>query len=474
VVQSSACGGSPVQSVDVEKRTIAFGDKVRPELAGKTFAVAEDALITIDGKRGKLADVPGGAFVTLNLAVDQRTVRGLDAQGPLICDCGGTLIKAVDVEKGTITLDDKARPGLAGRTIAVAADARISIENKPGKLTEVPADAFVTFRLSVDQQTIRALDAQGPMIFDCGGTPIKAVDAEKGTITFDDKVRPDLAGKTFPLVKDARVSIEHRPAKLADVPADAFVYLQLSVDRKMIRTLDAQGPQINDHNGSLITAVDAEKRTVTFDDKCRPEVAGKTFSVAPDAGIVIDGKRATLADLPAGAFVNIGLAVDRKTIRHLSAQGAQISDCNGVCVESIDGEKRTIAFGDKVRADLAGKTFLVASDAWVSVDGKPGKLSDVPAGSFVNLSFAVDRKTVSALAAQGPSVPCGDAVVKSVDAEKGTLTVADRTYPVAKHACIAIDGKFAKLADVPPGAKVGNLRLCVDQKTLGVIGVSAK
>src|SRR5262249_45604425 len=141
-VQSSACGGSQVEAVDVEKGTISFGDKVKPELAGKTFAGAPEASIPIESKPGKLADRPGGAFVTLNLAVDRRTVRGIDAQGPLICDCGGTLLGAVDAEKGTVTFGDKARPDLAGRAFAVAADARVTIENKPGKLADVPADAF--------------------------------------------------------------------------------------------------------------------------------------------------------------------------------------------------------------------------------------------------------------------------------------------------------------------------------------------
>ena len=72
-----------------------------------------------------------------------------------------------------------------------------------------------------------------------------------------------------------------------------------------------QGPQVS-IVGSPVKAVDAENHTIAFDDKVRAELAGKTFRVAPDAFILIDGKRGKLADLPAGAFVNLGFSVDRK------------------------------------------------------------------------------------------------------------------------------------------------------------------
>src|SRR5262249_36552589 len=104
-----------------------------------------------------------------------------------------------------------------------------------------------------------------------------------------------------------------------------------------------------------------------------------------------------------------------------------------------------------------------------------GKLADLSGDAFVTLNFAVDQRTVRVIDAKGPPIcDCGGSLVKSVDALKGTLTVDDRTYAVAKQASIVIDGKQAKLADLSAGAKVGNLLLCVDQKTVASISANGK
>ena len=69
--------------------------------------------------------------------------------------------------------------------------------------------------------------------------------------------------------------------------------------------------------------------------------------------------------------------------------------------------------------------------------------------------------------ATGASLP-SIGLVKSVDAEKGTVTVDDTTYPVAKNANISVDGKTVPLSGVGTGIYV-TLRLCVDQKTVGTL-----
>src|SRR5947208_2714246 len=134
----------------------------------------------------------------------------------------------------------------------------------------------------------------------------------------------------------------------------------------------------------LVKAVDAEKRTITFDDKAPAELAGKTFNVAEGANLRIDGEPGQLAGLPAGAFVSLGLSVDRQTVRNIDAQGPNLGGCGGSPVKAVDADKGTITFDDKAPAELAGKTFTVAKGAGVSIDGRPGQLADVPVGSYVN------------------------------------------------------------------------------------------
>src|SRR5262249_21135087 len=163
----------------------------------KTFAVAKDANVLIDGQPGKLAEVPVGAHVTLTLTVDRQLARQVHAQGPSnVCDCGGSLVKAVDVPARAITFDEKARAEVAGKTFTVAADAFITINgNRTGTLAEVPVGCYVNLGLRVDGKTVGRLDAQGPSnLCECGGSVVKAVDAGSGTITFDDKAPAEIAG----------------------------------------------------------------------------------------------------------------------------------------------------------------------------------------------------------------------------------------------------------------------------------------
>jgi hypothetical protein len=199
-------------------------------------------------------------------------------------------------------------------------------------------------------------------------------------------------------------------------------------------------------------------------------VAGKTVAVAPEAGIEIDGKPGKLSGIPAGASVNLGLSVDAQTALHLQAEGPTLGDCGGSCVSAIDAANHTITFDVKGPAAVAGKTFRVARDVWLQMDARPGKFADLPVGSYLNITLTVDQQSVRSIWATGPPV-AGVGVVKAVDAAKRTITVDDRTYPVAENANVIIDNRSG-LAAVPVGARV-TLRLCVDQTTVGTIAVQA-
>lgn len=138
-------------------------------------------------------------------------------------------------------------------------------------------------------------------------------------------------------------------------------------------------------------------------------------------------------------------------------------------VKAVDAEGETITFDDRARAQVAGKTFAVAKDALVAIDGRPGKLADLPSGCYVSAKLRVDQKTIGTIRAQGPRVP---GVVKRVDADKATVTVDETTYAVAKDAVIVIDGKPGPLAGLAPGTAVV-LSLHIDRKTAGAIQTKA-
>jgi hypothetical protein len=129
-------------------------------------------------------------------------------QGPSnFCDPDGIAVKAVDVENGTITFDDRANPNVAGRTFTLAKDVNIVIDGKAGKLSAVTPGTLVSIRLWV----------------------VTAVDVARHTITVGDKIDP--------VAKDANIQIDGKPAKLAGVPAGMSVALRLNVDRKTVGTI---------------------------------------------------------------------------------------------------------------------------------------------------------------------------------------------------------------------------------------------
>jgi RNA polymerase sigma factor (sigma-70 family) len=437
-----------LRAVDAANNTVTFGDKAQDGAAGKTFRVAKDTAISIDGKPGTLAGIPQGASVNLNLYVDQQTIHTLSAEGAQVSGPA----KAVDAANNTIAVNDTTYP--------VAADANVAIDCKPGTLAAVPAGANVTLNLRVDQKTVLRIAATGESVFGS----VKAVDAEKNTIT----VTAHFGDRTFSVPADTVIVIDGKPGKLANVPAGASLHaLNLRVDQQTAHGMNVQGPG---YHHVPVKAVDAEKNTVTIGDQAPAEVAGKTLVVAPEATVEIDGKPGRLAGVPPGSFVNLGLRVDRQTALHLQAEGPNLGGCGGSMATAVDAEKNTITFDARGSADVAGKTFRVLSDASVAIDGQPGKLAEVPPGSFVNVTLTVDQQAGRSVAAQGPRVA---GVVKAVDAAKNTITVDDTTYAVAQGADVVIAGKRGPLADVPAGTNV-SLNLRVDGKTVRMIQTQAR
>jgi hypothetical protein len=455
-----------VKAVDVEKNTLTITNQE----VECTFAAAKNATVEIDGKPGKLAGLPPGASVTLSWFADQKTARSIQANGPW---WDHVLVQAVDPTKDTITFADGDRqpPAVAGKTLPVAKDANIRVDGKPGALAGLPPGAFVTLSLSADQKTVRGLDAAGSQYL---GVFVLEVDAVKGTVTFADGDRQpaEVAGRTFPVAKDANIRVDGKPGKLAGVLPGACVNLVLSVDRKTVGGLDAEGRSFD---SVLVKSVEAEKNTITFGeyDHQPADLAGKTLPLAKGANIRLEGRPGRLAEVPPGAFVGITLSVDQKAVSRLGAEGWHF---DYVLVKSVEAEKDTITFGeyDHQPAELADKTFPVTKDVSISIDDKPSKLAGVPPEASVSVTLSFDQKTVRAITAQGPQVGGGgDAVVEAVDAEKNTITVdvrgeGEKTYPVAKDARIELDGKRGKLAEVPKDASVV-LTLCVDQNTVRAI-----
>jgi len=163
--------GGIVKSVDAGKRQITLtnsgnrrGDDTPEE---HTYTVAAGAdLFFEDGKprhfvmkEGKLADLPAGAVAMLRLSPDQTEATMIRAEGPSV----GGLFKVADPKKNTITLIVRPARGDTpeeDKTFELAAHARITIDGKEAKLTDLKADdngPQVGLKLSLDGKVVQSV-----------------------------------------------------------------------------------------------------------------------------------------------------------------------------------------------------------------------------------------------------------------------------------------------------------------------------
>jgi hypothetical protein len=122
--------------------------------------------------------------------------------------------------------------------------------------------------------------------------------------------------------KGRRLSLKE--GKIADVPAGAAATVRLSLNQTLITQIRVEGPTVF---GQLKT-VDADKGTLGI---AIPKGRGedpeeKTFVVAKDARINVEGADSTLANLKVGdspLFVSLRLSLDQKTVQAVVARQRQ-------------------------------------------------------------------------------------------------------------------------------------------------------
>jgi RNA polymerase sigma factor (sigma-70 family) len=303
---------------------------------------------------------------------------------------------------------------------------------------------------------------------------IKAVDLGKRTITVlvRDKDKKDGTEQTFTLSGDAKVFLPGKgrktdplpEGKLTDLSAGVSGLLRLSADKKAVVAIHVNLP----HAAGVIKSVDAAKGTVTVNLNGKKQQEEQTLTLAADTKVFLPGTgtkeappQGTLADLKEGTPVSLILSADRKTVHSIAVSSPSIQGR----VASVDVGNNTITISTKGDGD---KTFTVAKDARISLAGSgkdtAAKLSDVPQESSVSLQLSLDRQTVLAIAAYGPSLI---GTVTAIDNGTWRITVntksdGDVTYPLAKD---------LDLTDVAEGKQV-SLRLSVDKQTVVAISVN--
>lgn len=325
---------------------------------------------------------------------------------------------------------------------------------------------------------------------------VKAVDLTGRSITVSVSTGRDAAAtdRVYALAADTEVAIGsgglrgavYHPGKVEDLTPGLSVSLAVSADEKSVESIAAEEPTVR----GVLQSVDAGARTLSIQTAQQSrEQPGevKSLAVAADAEVAIDDGRArrfsiregSLGDLKSGSQATLWLSLDRKSVRAVLAEGPSYFGT----VKSVDATSNTLTITARpARGDEAAieNTYAVAPDATIVLDdgrgrrlsARQGKLTDITAGTAANVRLSVDQGRIMSIRIEGPTL---FGMLKSVDAEKNTITIAfprgrgeppeERTVTLAKDARILSEGAEAPLSSLKPGENGPyiQLRLSLDQ-----------
>ncbi len=219
-----------VKSV-AEKNSITITVLVKPaskETEEKKFTVAPDAKVILEDSlekktepiTGKLADLPEGTGVTLQLSADGKAVVWVSARGPSL----HARVKFVDADKGTVAVEVKEDGQLVEKQLKLAKGLRVikddglgkkgdKIKEKEGTLADLVDGTGVVVQLSVDRETALGARILGEVIH----CTLKGYDSGTRTLTVTVKEDGQLVDKDLKLAEGARVEGELTPGAPVDV-----------------------------------------------------------------------------------------------------------------------------------------------------------------------------------------------------------------------------------------------------------------
>jgi hypothetical protein len=370
----------------------------------QVFAVGTKARFEIENGRpndksrpsppATLADLPVNAVVFVRLSADRKVVGSVRAEGQTITG----RLKTVNGDKHTltVTISTKGEPD-EEKTFRVVDTASVPIDDgklrdktrqaETPRLADLPVGSRVVLRLVADGQSVVAVRAEGETVY---GT-VKAADAAKNTVTVHDKQNPD--GKTYTVRPDAVVFLDDKaePKTLADLQAGAVVPLRLLADQKTVQEVRATGP----------TAMGTVAETAGNDSVILREKGGdKTYAVARDARIVIDGTRdGKVAEVIEGTVARLRLSVDQSKVLEVQAEGPSYTGK----VKAFDPDRGTITLTVGFKMDVEDKEFKLTKDTAVvtEVYGVPVPRTDLRADREVVLRLTIDQKSAGRITVLG-------------------------------------------------------------------------
>jgi RNA polymerase sigma factor (sigma-70 family) len=287
------------------------------------------------------------------------------------------------------------------------------------------------------------------------GGKIAAVDAKANTITLVFKGEDGVTEKVVKLADAARVFIDGKEGKIADVPKGAMANFVLPGSKDGSATEATEVRVTGQAIVGVVKQVDASG--ITLEGEKKPQA----FKITADTRVTVNGKDAKVTDLGAGDKVLVVLTADGASALGITSgkgegekPGVKVGKFGGM-VSGVDANAQTISIhGKGENNDIVVK--LTAS-AKITVDGKEAKFGDIGKGMIANFILASGKdqpREASEVHVTGPNF---GGSVKQLDDKSITISneKAEKMLKLLPNTKVTISGKDAKLADLKVGDKVG-------------------
>lgn len=207
--------------------------------------VSAQAKIWTAFEAGQLADLKEGQYVSLRLGDDHRTVNEIHVQGPV----REASIKSV-AASGKIVIvegDDDEEGGGKPMEVELAPDAILRIGGLPANRSDLKPGMQVPLEFGRDGKLVNAIEAEAAENTLIEGELLE-VDATGNKLVFgrEDNDDGQPVQQSFAITAETIITLDSKPAKLADLKRGTSLKLRLSGDGHAIRAIQAASPEAED------------------------------------------------------------------------------------------------------------------------------------------------------------------------------------------------------------------------------------
>ena len=197
---------------------------------------------------GQLTDLKEGQYVSLRLSDDHRTVNEIHVQGQM----REASIKSVTASGKIVVVEGDDDDEGAGQPMEVelAPDAILRIGGLPATRDDLKPGMQVPLEFGRDGKLVNAIEAEAAENSLIDGELIEATTGNMLVIGREENDDGQPVQQAFTITAETIITLDAKPAKLADIRKGSWLTLRLSDDGQSIRVIKATSPEPDDDEQS--------------------------------------------------------------------------------------------------------------------------------------------------------------------------------------------------------------------------------